>query len=579
MIVKDDSEYASLINALESAREFVDSIHITTTGKNTNEIKAIKGVQHSHFDWIDNFGAVRNFNFSQAPIDTDYIFWMDADDVLVGGEHLREIALLGKENNKDVLFFTYWYGCGFDEKGNMTEVLMEHMRERLLKPGATTWKKRLHETPVPVDGAKNTYSTIPYGEIPIAIMHTSKDIDLPEKMDRNKRILEMELEDEKKNNKVDPRTLLYLSKIYAEQDNPKQWDKVIEFNKEYQEKSGWDEERSTSWEQVGIVYMKKGDYKNSAQAFHTAIGPDGWCHQPLIYIRLATALYNCGNYRASQHWLDVASSMDLDNKGSNLTNIKAMKVLFADLLLKLNYNYKRDTKKALEAAKLLYKEVPTDVNKEQVAFLADLNDLNDACANTDKLSRYLSSIGEDKAVNGLLNALPEAIIGQPFAQKLRNEVIKPKVWGKKEICYFASFGAKHFEQWSGKSLERGIGGSETAVIELSKEWTKLGYKVTVYCDPQHEKGVIDGVTYLPWFEFNKNDQFNIFIQWRSAALAGKIKCNKYLVDLHDVFAGIDYSQDMLKSIDKIMVKSEYHRSLAPQIPDDKFSIISNGIRL
>ena len=578
MIVKDDAELDGLKQALRSAQPYVDCVYITTTGTEVEKIKEIPDVEHSHLDWCDDFSKTRNFNFSQAPQDSDYIFWMDSDDVLVGGENLRKIAETAQENGKDIVFFTYWYGCGFDEQGNMTEVLMEHMRERLLKPGVTTWKKRLHETPVPVSGIQENYTAFPYNpkHMPIAIMHTSRDEELPEKMERNKRILEMELEEETQAGTPDPRTQLYLMKIYAEQDEPQNWKKVIALNEEYQKKSGWDEERGTAWEQVGIVYGKMGNFKQVVESLHKSI--QEWAHQPLLYIRLATAYFNLNNFKAAKHWLDLASSMDLDNKGSNITNLKAMKVMYAQLLLKLNYNYKRDTKKALEAAKLLFKEDPTKQNEEQVLFLEDLNDLNEACKNFDHLARYLHSIGEEKTILPLLNALPSGISTQPFAIKLRNEVSEPRKWGKNEICYFANFGGKHFEPWSGKSLIKGIGGSETAVIELSKEWTKLGYKVTVFGDPQAERGEIEGVTYLPWYEFNKKDEFNIFIQWRDASLAGKIKVKKFLVDLHDVFSGLDYPPERLEHIDKVMLKSEYHRKLAPQIPDEKVQIISNGIR-
>jgi hypothetical protein len=89
--------------------------------------------------------------------------------------------------------------------------------------------------------------------------------------------------------------------------------------------------------------------------------------------------------------------------------------------------------------------------------------------------------------------------------------------------------------------------------------------------------VIDGVNYLPWYEFNRKDSFNIFIQWRNWAYAGKVKCRKFYVDLHDIYNSVDFRQSELDFIDKIFVKSKYHRNLAPTIPDNKFIIVSNGI--
>lgn len=160
--------------------------------------------------------------------------------------------------------------------------------------------------------------------------------------------------------------------------------------------------------------------------------------------------------------------------------------------------------------------------------------------------------------------------------KIRREVAPPRKWKDNEICYFANFGGKHFEPWDGTSLDKGIGGSETAVIRLADAWTKKGYKVTIYGDPMR-KGDHNGVAYLPWYYFNYKDSFNIFIQWRSWALASQVKARKFYVDLHDVFSGIDVSSEDLEHIDSFMVKSKYHRSLAPNIPDEKFIVISNPL--
>ena len=113
------------------------------------------------------------------------------------------------------------------------------------------------------------------------------------------------------------------------------------------------------------------------------------------------------------------------------------------------------------------------------------------------------------------------------------------------------------------------------MIRLSEEWVKQGYKVAVYGDPE-KPCTINGVVYLPWYWFNSQDKFNIFIQWRGWGMCNKIKCKKFMVDLHDIFAGIDVDESMLPDIDRFMVKSQYHRDLAKNIPDYKFKIISNG---
>src|SRR6266567_1395751 len=318
LIIKDDSEVEGLNKALDSVQPFVDSVHVTATGDKAQKIKYWcdkRKIAYSYFKWCDDFSAVRNYNFSRVPKDTDFIFWLDADDILIGGEKLQDIAQVAKDNGKDVVFFTYWYGCIFNGEAapeNLKEVLMEHNRERLLKPGVITWKKRLHETPIPVSGAKNNYTKYLYDpkERPVVVMHTSKDTDLPEKMERNKRILELELADERAANKdgADPRTLLYLMKIYAELDDPELWNICIEMGQEYLTKSGWDEERAACLENIGKCFFKMQEFQKSAEAFHEAIRE--WPFQPLIYLQLARAYYNLGNYSFCEFWMNKASTMD-----------------------------------------------------------------------------------------------------------------------------------------------------------------------------------------------------------------------------------------------------------------------------
>lgn len=580
-IVKDDTEAKQLEAMLDTIQPYVDDVYLTVTNENTPGIDSLakrRGIHLSRFRWIDDFSAARNFNFSQAPQDADYILWCDADDLWIGGDMVKEVARITKEAGFDVVFFTYWYACTFNGQPSLDSVAsvdIQHLRERLIRPGTNTWKGRLHETPVPVDGAKMRYTSYAYSkEQPVCVVHTATDDILPAKMERNKRILEAQLEEERSKGEADPRTLLYLAKIYAENGTKEEMAKVLVMGEEYLAKSGWDEERGVCWEQMGICHAKLGNEREAARAFHNAI--QEWPHQPLFYLRLAQSYYNLKLYRQSQHWLEVGMRVEIDDKSGNLVNYKAMKLMASELLLNLEYNVRKNVDKAVEAAKLVYRENPTENNLQNLNFLQDLKDLNQACLHADKLAEYLDSIGQKDRIIPLLDQLPQAITSQPFAVRLRHWHANPRKWGDNEICYFANFGQKHFEQWDPTSLNKGIGGSETAVIRLAQEWTRLGYKVTVYGDPI-KSGDYDGVTYLPWYHFNPKDRFNIFIQWRNWRLAGEVKARKFYVDLHDVWNGVDVGQEQLKHIDAFMVKSKFHRDLAPNIPDYKFKIISNGI--
>jgi len=593
IIVKDDSEVKKFKESLYSVLPYVDFAQITSNGEKTAEIKALISstrvifpkveIDYTHLPWTDDFSAQRNHSFNRIPKEYDYIYWQDSDDVLVGGEHLRELAKQSKRNGKDVVFLAYWYGCSFDGEPSLQtfkEVDIEHYRERLVRPGVITWKGRLHETPVPVEGQKNNYTKFPYDEKdrPIAIMHTALIEDSIEKLERNRRILELQLKEERQTKDgADPRTLLYLMKIYAEVGDEQLLRKCIGMGYEYLSKSGWDEERANACDLMAICHTKLNEYQEAIKLLHQAISE--YPHQPLHYVRLALSYFNVGRFRESKHWLDMSSVMDLDSKTAGINNIKELKVLFSQLLLKLSYQVEKDLDKSLEAAKLLYKEQPNEENEENLAFIMDRKALKDASQNTLELLKYLEDIGDNKSISSILDSLPKVISEQPFAISQRKRVTKPRTWKDNEICYFANFGNKHFEKWDATSLKDGIGGSETAVIKLSEEWTKLGYKVTVYGDPKNGPTEINGVTYLPWYYFNKGDKFNIFIQWRMSNLAPIIKCKKFLIDLHDIVSQADYPKEIINAVDKIMVKSEHHREFLPDVPDDKIMVVGNGIDL
>lgn len=582
-IVKDDSELESFKQSTQSVIPFVQSWHVVANGKKTAQIKAYvssHGGEYYHLPWNNDFSEQRNFIFSKVPKETDFIWWQDSDDVLVGGEYLEQAATFAQKTGKDVVYFAYWYGCTFDGKPsqeNFREVDIEHYRERLIRPGVIEWRGRLHETPVPVQNANNNYTKFSYHEEdrPIAVMHLSTMSDAVGKLERNQKILELQLEEEREGGgEADPRTLLYLMKIYAEEGDKEKLQLCIKMGEEYLTKSGWDEERANCCDLMAICYTKLDNVDKAIGFLHRAI--EEYPHQPLHYIRLGMSYFNKGKYREARHWLDVASQLDLDSKTAGVNNIKELKVLFAQLLLKLKYNVDKDIPGAVEAAKLLYKEQPLEGNKENLLFLMDVLDLKVASENSKKVVEYLDSIGDEKAIVGVVNALPIVISEQPWAISMRHRHTPPRVWKDNEICYFANFGQKHFEKWDGKSLQKGIGGSETAVIELSKEWVKLGYKVIVYGDPEF-MGEQEGVTYLPWYYFNKGDKFNIFIQWRGAALARVIKAKKFYVDLHDVAAQVDYSKETMDAVDGVFFKSQYHRNMLPELPEEKAFIVGNGI--
>jgi len=104
MIVKDEEQ--TLGPCLESVAGHVDEIVIVDTGSRDATISIARRFTDRilSFPWIDDFAAARQFAFDQATC--DWVFWLDADDKMVGADALRGI-LAGLEPEVDAILWPY----------------------------------------------------------------------------------------------------------------------------------------------------------------------------------------------------------------------------------------------------------------------------------------------------------------------------------------------------------------------------------------------------------------------------------------------------------------------------------------
>ena len=140
--------------------------------------------------------------------------------------------------------------------------------------------------------------------------------------------------------------------------------------------------------------------------------------------------------------------------------------------------------------------------------------------------------------------------------------------------------------YSGHTLEeRGLGGSESAVIQIGRELAQLGMSVTVFnaCDEDgHQPGHYSGVEYcaissIPQYEqdfdvvissrtaapFARNNHmnFNLVRSWPSEHFERLQKCPHRIVWMHDTFSwGDQYLELMVKdqSVTEIWALSDFH---------------------
>jgi|GEM_PF-1903307 len=162
--------------------------------------------------------------------------------------------------------------------------------------------------------------------------------------------------------------------------------------------------------------------------------------------------------------------------------------------------------------------------------------------------------------------------------KRNTEYLKRTSSGRDLVIYCDH--TKH--EWNPQLFRtKGFAGSEEAVINLTRELATLGWDVTVYNNCGHKCLVDEGVTYRPSWEFNPRDKQDIVILWRSAKpLDWNINAGRIFVDFHDAMdEGFFTKRNRIAKITRILVKSQFHRSLYPNVPDSKVAVIPNGIDL
>ncbi|SDC34097.1 glycosyltransferase [Shouchella lonarensis] len=140
LIVKNEEH--TLDQCLSSVEGVPDEIIIVDTGS-TDRTKEIAHKWTSHvydFEWIDDFAAARNASFSYAT--KEYIFWLDADDVLTPREKKKLIELKSSlPSHVDAVAMKYQMLHGFDSNATSHTT-----RLRLVKrEKGFTWKGIVHE--------------------------------------------------------------------------------------------------------------------------------------------------------------------------------------------------------------------------------------------------------------------------------------------------------------------------------------------------------------------------------------------------------------------------------------------------
>src|SRR5262245_49525252 len=200
----------------------------------------------------------------------------------------------------------------------------------------------------------------------------------------------------------------------------------------------------------------------------------------------------------------------------------------------------------------------------------------------------LQRIKDEKKLKTTIGYLPRVVASHSAIVSLRNARFVKETSSGRDLVISCG---NTTHEWSPKLLTTNgkgfVGGSEEAVINLSRELTELGWNVTVYnncgnkpttdlvtCYDHNGVTTHRTVTYRPSWERNFFDKQDVVILWRfPKPLDTHINAAKVFVDLHDTVEAEEFTPERLQRVTKVLVKSQFHRSLFPDIPDEKIAVI------
>lgn len=544
----DEAEVAKTL--LENVAPYVDKMFITITGHNQRcaDLCKMWNADVSYFNWVNDFARARNFNFSQVPKEYDYILWGDADDAFRGLENLRTTM---EKNPADAYILHYLYA--FDEYKNPVVV---HPKTQVIKnDGSFSWHGCIHEDLQP------TREVSTYFLKGIERLHLSNDVRFESAKERNLKVAELAL----KETPDDPRTFWNLGNALKALN--KNEEALDAFNK-FLKTSESDQEKYIVRLRMAEVYWQDGDKNKGLEMAQFAIGllpeyPDAYHLAGSILFEMkeyhrAESMYKLGLVRKPPYYkILVYNPRDYDY--TPLMN-----------LAKVYINMSLPTL-ALECLKGCAKIMPSDERTKRLIKIIEKES-----AESEKIIKTVSKLKKIKDKEKLakeLDKIPDKHKSNPWVCNLRNEnFIKTESTGRDLVIYCG----QSAEEWTPETA--GVGGSEEAVIELSKRLANRGWNVTVYNTCGYKEHLFGKVLFRPFWSWNVRDKQDVVIIWRHPrSLDYPINCKNIYLDLHDCISDGEFIQSRIDKLKGIFVKSKFHRSLYPNIPDKYFTIVPNGI--
>jgi len=439
-----------------------------------------------------DFAMARNRSYSHAT--QKWALWIDGDDVLENSHLLADVIDTYQHRaDKGPFSIMLPYEYSHDEKGNPTLV---HYRERLMTPITEfEWKSPVHE----VACCKSHHDHVQDDRM--RVIHYRDRSNKVKDPVRNLRILKRHYE---KVGDSDIRGLYYLATEYG---NNGDLENAIKHHLRYQEIAWWDDEKYYSAVKLVDHYLTINEYDKALEWAHNLPKiKDNWAESYLHICRVHYYYGHRGGSDERKHWEKCITFGQIA-----LSLPPAVTVLFAnpfemglDVHRYMNFAYNKigKVKEALAACEkgLEFKSSDETLNYNARLYKSFIsrqtigNELDSLKKTVD-----LSDIGVH-TVKDIIENPKDKIIYLRYAPEADHSSITDKINAVLKEHKIGSFdpvtpSIKHIntpikmavyvgtgvEEWTPESIKTtGIGGSETAVVEMTRRLAKKGYDITVY---------------------------------------------------------------------------------------------------
>jgi glycosyltransferase involved in cell wall biosynthesis len=579
LIVKGTDDEAELLEqCLKNIHKYVDGLFIDINHlpdkKVSEKVVDVAKKYNANINitiWKGDFSGARNANFSRVPSEFDYIGWCDSDDTLDHPELIKPtIAALSQFQQGIYMKYDYDH----DDMGNVT---VSHWVARIVRNnGSYIWRSSMMDENISVH--ETLCEVIPRSKAmcdEIKVIHHSGEDRRLDSLIRNIKLLEGMYKKQAEKNEFDPRTLYYLATHYYDGQN---FEDAFTLLKNYMQISGWAEERCEALVYMGNILRIWNKPDEAHRSYLAAMGE--YQDSPRPYIELAKLDFSQKRYEESYKW--IVKALACPPPSSTMVQ-RPMENSYGAYLLGAQACVNIGGKK-LEVANNYIKEAlklrPLDDDGLNARKLIDqLINTRDNIKAAAKLIKQLEKDKQEDKILDFLNCLPYDTQDNPMMLNSRHKYTEPTTWGDKSIVIYVGQGPLGI--WGPWSLESGIGGSEEAVIKLSRHLSDLGWEVTVYATPGDRTGR-DGdynVFWKQYYEFNPKDTYNVLIAWRNPGFFdAPVKAKKSYLWLHDVTEKEEFLPHRLERITKVIFVGKYHAELYKGvIPEDKWFISGNGI--